>query len=375
MKALIYYGVGTLQWEDKPEPKILSMTDAIVRMKKTTICGTDLHILKGNVSTVSSERILGHEGIGVIEEIGTSVTEHKVGDTVLISCITSCGKCANCKKGNYGHCATGGWMLGNTIDGCQAEYVRIPHANGSLHQLPAGADEEAYVMLSDILPTGFEIGVMEGKVYPGCTLAIVGAGPVGLAALLTAQFYSPAKIIMIDIDENRLRVAENLGATDLINNRDGKAVDGVMKLTAGIGVDVTIEAIGTPAGWDICENIVAAGGNIAILGVHGKSVTLHLEQMWKRNFTMTAGLVHTTTIPMLMSAVQSGRVQPRKLISHHLGLSEIRHAYDVFGTAAKYQALKVLMTNDISTAHTVKLRAKAVVTASVGIQKEMMNDA
>jgi alcohol dehydrogenase len=360
MKALVYYGSQTQKWEDKPEPKICFPTDAIVRMKKTTICGTDLHIMKGNVPTVDSGRILGHEGIGVIEEIGAGVTEHKVGDTVLISCITSCGKCSNCKKGSYGHCIHGGWLLGNTIDGCQAEYVRIPHADGSVHQIPAGADEEALVMLSDILPTGLEVGVLEGKVHPGCTLAIVGGGPVGLAALLTAQFYSPARIIVIDLDNNRLKVAEALGATDVINNRDGKAVDEVMKLTKGHGVDVVIEAIGTPAGWDICENIVAAGGNIAILGVHGKSVTLHLEQMWKRNFTLTAGLVHTTSIPMLMKAVQSGRIEPRQLISHHLGLSEMLHAYDVFETAAKYQALKVMMTNDISTTQTKNTCTKEV---------------
>ncbi|CAM2753212.1 threonine(-3-)dehydrogenase [Legionella steigerwaltii] len=362
MKALVYYGPQVQKWEDKPEPKICFPTDAIVRMKKTTICGTDLHIMKGNVPTVDGGRILGHEGIGVIEEIGPGVTEHQVGDTVLISCITSCGKCANCKKGSYGHCLGGGWMLGNTIDGCQAEYVRIPHADNSLHQVPADADEEALVMLSDILPTGLEVGVLEGKVQPGCTLAIVGAGPVGLAALLTAQFYSPARIFVIDRDHYRLKVAESMGATDLIDNSNGTAIDELMKLTQGIGVDVVIEAIGTPAGWDISENSVAAGGNIAILGVHGKSVTLHLERMWKRNFTMTAGLVHTTTIPMLMRAVQSGRIQPRKLISHYLGLSEMTHAYELFGSAANHQTLKVMMTNDISKAPIKKRHTESVAT-------------
>lgn len=362
MKALVYYGAGVQKWEDKPEPSLLAATDAVVRMKKTTICGTDLHIMKGNVATVNSGRILGHEGIGVIEEIGSGVTEHQVGDTVLISCITSCGKCAMCKKGSYGHCAYGGWLLGNTIDGCQAEYVRIPHADGSLHSLPAGADEEAYVMLSDILPTGLEVGVLDGKVRPGCTLAIVGAGPVGLAALLTAQFYSPARIFMVDIDDHRLQIAQQLGATDLINNQNGKAVEELMKRTAGVGVDVLIEAIGTPAGWDICENSVAAGGNIAILGVHGKSVTLHLEHMWKRNFVLTAGLVHTTTIPMLMSAVQAGRLQPRQLISHHLGLSEMTHAYEVFGAAATHKALKVMMTNDISRSIAASMHERAAIT-------------
>lgn len=362
MKALVYYGASSQRWEDRPEPKLQGVTDVIVRMKKTTICGTDLHIMKGNVPTVHNGRILGHEGVAVIEEIGSGVSEHKVGDTVLISCITSCGKCANCKKGSYGHCSQGGWLLGNTIDGCQAEYVRIPHADGSLHKVPAGADEEALVMLSDILPTGLEVGVLEGKVFPGCTLAIVGAGPVGLAALLTAQFYSPARIILIDIDENRLNVGAEFGATDLINNTDGSAVAQLMKLTGGHGVDVCIEAIGTPAGWDICENSVAAGGNIAILGVHGKSVTLHLEQMWKRNFTMTAGLVHTTSIPMLMKAVQSKRIQPRQLISHYFALSEMSHAYEVFGKAAKHQALKVMMTNDISSSSSVAAHTQSYAT-------------
>lgn len=362
MKALVYHGEGSLKWEDRAEPQIQCATDAIVRMKKTTICGTDLHIMKGNVLTAKHGCILGHEGIGVIEEVGSGVSEHKVGDTVLISCITSCSKCAMCKKGNYGHCANGGWMLGNTIDGCQAEYVRIPHADGSLHQLPQNIDEAAYVMLSDILPTGYEVGVLDGKVRFGSTLAIVGAGPVGLAALMTAKFYSPSRIIMIDIDENRLNVAAELGATDLINNHHGRAVEEVMKMTAGVGVDVVIEAIGTPTGWDISENIVAAGGNIAILGVHGKSVTLHLEHMWRRNFTMTAGLVHTTSIPMLMSVVQSQQIQPKKLISHHLGLSEVCHGYDVFSHAAQHRALKVLMTNDVTSFKTEKKSTKDFVT-------------
>ncbi len=249
MKSLVYYGPNHLQWEERPIPTLQAPTDAIIRMKKTTICGTDLHIMKGSVPTTKSGRILGHEGIGVIEEIGAGVTEHKVGDSVLISCITSCGKCASCKKGFYGHCANGGWQLGNTIDGCQAEYVRVPHVDCSAHALPQGIDEEAYVMLSDILPTGLEVGVLEGKVFPGCTLAIVGAGPVGLAALLTAQFYSPAKIIMVDLDNHRLNTAADLGATHLVNNSDGSGVEQVLKMTNGVGVDVAIEAIGIPAGW------------------------------------------------------------------------------------------------------------------------------
>ena len=348
MKALVYYGPGIQKWEERKKPEVEKSTDALVRIHKTTICGTDLHIMKGNVETTAPGRTLGHEGVGIVEQVGTGVSNFKAGDRVLISCITSCGKCSYCKRGVYGHCSDGGWILGNTINGCQAEYVRIPHADNSLHHVPAGADEEALVMLSDILPTGLEVGVLDGKVQPGQTIAIVGAGPVGLAALITAQFYSPAEIIMVDLDDNRLEVSKSMGATQVMNNRNNDAIERILKFTEGKGVDVAIEAIGTPAGWNICEEIVCAGGNIAILGVHGKSVTLHLEKMWKKNFTMTAGLVHTTTIPMLMKGVLSNRIHPKRLISHHFKMSEMLQAYETFTNAAQHRALKVMITNDIS---------------------------
>jgi alcohol dehydrogenase len=350
MKALVWYGVQDKRWEEKPIPKIERPTDVVVQMQKTTICGTDLHILKGYVPTVSAGRTIGHEGIGVIVDVGTSVTNFKKGDQVLISCITSCGKCHYCKKGIYGHCSAenGGWVLGNTVDGCQAEYVRIPHADNSLHHIPSGVDLEAFVMLSDILPTGLEVGVLCGNVQPGTTMAIVGAGPVGLSALIAAQFYSPSEVIMIDLDDNRLEVSRKLGATKTINNKNRTAVQEVMAMTDGHGVDIVLECIGTPIGWDISEEIVTAGGRIAICGVHGKSVTLHLERMWKKNFTMTAGLVHTTTIPMLMKLVQSGRLEPRQLISHNFNLSDIDKAYTCFANAADHKALKVIITNDIT---------------------------
>src|SRR5512133_1155382 len=251
MKALTYLGPGRRALEAKPKPTLQAATDAIVRVTATTICGTDLHILKGDVPTITAGRILGHEGAGIIEEVGTSVSNFQVGAHVLISCITSCGRCTNCKKGMYSHCQNGGgWILGNVIDGTQAEYVRIPYADNSLYPIPAGADEEALVMLSDILPTGFECGVLNGKVKPGDTVAIVGAGPIGLAALLTAQFYAPAEIILIDLDDNRLEVAKQLGATQVVNNSDGKAVEKIMALTGNRGVDVAIEAIGMPSSFD-----------------------------------------------------------------------------------------------------------------------------
>ncbi len=345
MKALVYHGPGKKAWEDKPKPVLVNPTDAIVKIFKTTICGTDLHIMKGDVSTVTDGRIIGHEGVGIIEEVGNSVSNFKKGDHVIISCITSCGKCEYCKKGMYSHCTDGGWILGNLIDGTQAEYVRIPHADNSLYPIPAGADEEALVMLSDILPTGFECGVLNGQVKPGDTIAIVGAGPVGLATLLTSQFYTPAEIIMIDLDDNRLAVAKTFGATQTINSSDGKAVQKLMKLTNEKGVDVAIEAVGIPATFELCEAIVGAGGHIANIGVHGKSVTLHLETLWSKNITITTRLVDTVTTPMLLKTVQSKKIAPKKLITHHFKLDEIIEAYETFGNAAKEKALKVILTN------------------------------
>jgi len=345
MKALVYHGPGKRAWEDKPHPTIQSPSDAIVRITTSTICGTDLHILKGDVPTVTEGRILGHEGIGVVEQIGPGVSEFHVGEKVIISCVTACLKCDFCKRGIYSHCRNGGWILGNTIDGTQAEYVRIPQADGSLYHFPADADEEAMVMLSDILPTGFECGVLNGQVKPGDTVAIVGAGPVGLAVLLTAQFYSPAAIFMIDLDDKRLAVAKKFGATTLINSADGHAAQHVMELTEGAGVDVAIEAVGIPATFDICQNIVAPGGRIANVGVHGKSVELHLEKLWDRNIVLTTRLVDTVTTPMLLKVVRSGKLQPSKLVTHRFPLNDIMKAYDTFGNAAKEGALKVGLTN------------------------------
>lgn len=346
MKALAYHGPGNKTWEEKPKPIITEPTDAIVKILITTICGTDLHIMKGDVPAVTDGRIIGHEGVGIIDEVGNAVTNFKKGDHVLISCITSCGKCEYCKKAMYSHCVKGGWILGNLIDGCQAEYVRIPFADNSLYPIPEGADEEAFVMLSDILPTGFECGVLNGQVKPGDTIAIVGAGPIGLAVLLTAQFYSPAVIIMIDQDDNRLSIAKTFGATHTINSANENAVEKIMKLTNDKGVDTAIEAVGAPATFELCEAIISAGGHIANIGVHGKSVTLHLETLWSRNISITTRLVDASTTPMLFKIVQSGKLEPKKLITHRFKLEQVVEAYETFGNAAKEKALKVLLTNN-----------------------------
>lgn len=333
------------RWEQHAKPMIQERSDAIVRIVKSTICGTDLHILKGDVPTVTDGRILGHEGMGVVEEVGAAVTTFQAGDKVLISCITCCGKCDFCRKQMFSHCRQGGWILGNKIDGTQAEYVRIPHADTSLYLLPPGIDEEAAVMLSDVLPTAFECGVLNGCVKPGDTVAVIGAGPIGLAAILTAKFYSPSVLIAVDVDDNRLRAAMKFGATATVNSQDGKAVDRILEMTAGAGVDVAMEAVGVPATFDICQEILNPGGHLANIGVHGLPVTLHLEKLWDRNMTLTTRLVDTAATPMLLRALAGGILQPGPSVTHRFALSDVIAAYDTFGEAAKHGALKVLLEN------------------------------
>jgi alcohol dehydrogenase len=344
MKALVYHGANNIILEDKPMPVIIAATDAIVQITTTTICGTDLHILNGDVPSIKEGRTLGHEGVGVIVEIGHSVTSFKKGDKVLISLITSCGRCSFCRKGMFSHCENGGWQLGNKIDGTQAEYVRIPFADNGLFLLPHDVDEEAAVMLSCILPTGLECGAIKGTVKPGDLVAIIGAGPVGLAALLTAKLFSPAEIIMIDLDENRLEVARSFGASKMVNSADGNAALRIMELTQGSGVDVAIEAVGIPATFDLCQAIIAPGGHIANVGVHGKPVTLHIEKLWATNITLTTQLVDAFTTPVLLKMVCNGSLDAKKLVSHRFDLSEIIKAYDTFKNAAKEKALKVVLS-------------------------------
>jgi alcohol dehydrogenase len=345
MKALVYHGPGQKAWEEKPRPKIQHPADAIVRITTSTICGTDLHILKGDVPTVTPGRILGHEGVGVVEETGSAVSGFRRGDKVLISCITSCGRCDYCRRAMYSHCRSGGWILGNTIDGTQAEYVRIPHADTSLYVLPPHADEEAFAMLSDILPTAFECGVLNGQVSPGDSVVVVGAGPIGLAALLTAQLYSPAEVILVDRDRHRLDKARELGATRTVDTWDGQAVRRIQEFTAGAGADVVIEAVGSPAAFELCQSVVGPGGRIANIGVHGQPVELHLESLWDRNITLTTRLVDTVSTPRLLRMVASGRLRPGALVTHRFDLGDTLRAYDTFAEAAKERALKVILKN------------------------------
>jgi alcohol dehydrogenase len=342
MRALIYKGPGQRALEERPRPVILQPGDAIVRLTRTTICGTDLHILKGDVPTCRPGTILGHEGVGVVEAVGAAVGGFSPGDRVLISCITSCGRCEYCRKGMYSHCLDGGWILGNRIDGTQAEYVRIPHADFSLHHIPDGADEEALTMLSDILPTGFECGVLNGKVQPGCSVSIVGAGPIGLAALMTAQFFAPAILVVIDPDRHRLEMALRFGATHVLSPA-ADTVAQVQALTAGRGTDVVIEAVGVPASFELCEELVAPGGTIANVGVHGSKVDLHLERLWSHNITITTRLVDTVTTPQLLKAVMAHRLEPAALVTHRFRLENMDQAYDTFGRAADTHAMKVII--------------------------------
>jgi len=344
MKALIYKGRGTVALEDRPQPTVESSTDAVVKVVYTTICGTDTHILKGDVPTCEPGRILGHEGVGIVEETGSGIKSFKKGDQVLISCISSCAACTYCRRGMNSHCLNGGWRLGHTIDGTQAEYVRIINADSSLHHVPKGCDEKALVMLSDILPTGLECGVLNGKVSPGGSVAIVGGGPVGLAALMTAQLYSPSLVVMIDKDQNRLRVAQKLGAHHIIDPSQENAEEKVKQLTDGIGCDTVIEAVGVPVTFQLCQDLVAPGGTIANVGVHGTKCDLHLEKLWSHNISITTRLVDTVTTPMLLRLFAGGKIAAGDLITHQFSFKEMEKAYSTFSAAAEHSALKMLVS-------------------------------
>ena len=350
MKALVYHGPGQKAWEHVPDPKIINPTDAIVQVDITTICGTDLHILKGDVPAVTDGRILGHEGVGTITEVGQAVTKLAVGDRVIISCITSCGSCSYCRQHLPAHCLDDegtsgiGWIFGHLINGTQAEYVRVPFAEGSLHKMPEGVSDEAAVMLSDILPTGFEIGVRNGRVKPGDVVAVIGAGPVGLSAMMTAGLYGASRIIAIDLDDNRIQQARGFGATDGVNSGDADWRDVVLAMTDGLGVDVAIEAVGMPATFQMATELIRPGGTAANVGVHGKSAELKLQDLWIKDIAITMGLVSATTTPMLLKLVAQGKLAPEKFVSHRFTLDGIIDAYDTFGRAADTKALKVAIT-------------------------------
>jgi alcohol dehydrogenase len=343
MKALVYHGPGRHAWEDVADSTVVDPTDAVVRIDAVTICGTDLHILKGDVPTCEPGRVLGHEAVGTITAVGTAVRSRKVGDRVLISCITSCGTCPSCRSGSYGQCVGGGgWILGHRIDGVQAEQARVPFADTSTYVLPDSIRDEDALLLADILPTAYEVGVLNGRITPGDTVAIVGAGPIGLAAVITAQLYSPTHILVVDPTPARLDAAKRLGATVTVSNA-AQAREALAELTDGRGADVAIEAVGIPETFELCTELVRPGGRVANVGVHGKPATLHLETLWIRNVSITTGLVDTFTTPTLLRMMAAGQVSPAGLVTHRYGIAEMMDAYDVFADAASSQALKVAL--------------------------------
>jgi alcohol dehydrogenase len=345
MRAVVYHGPGQKSWEEVPDPVILDDTDAIVRVDVVTICGTDLHILKGDVPAVTDGRILGHEAVGTVESVGSGVKNVKPGDRVLVSCITACGACRYCREGSYGQClGGGGWILGHKIDGTQAEYVRVPFADTSTYPVPPGVSDEQLLMLADILPTGYEVGVLNGHVQPGDVVAVVGAGPIGLSAIMGARLFSPAHVVAIDLADSRLEAAKLFGADIVINNGREDAVSIVRDLTGGLGADVAIEAVGVPPTFELATQLARPGGHIANIGVHGQPVTLHLEELWIRNVTITTGLVDTYSTPTLLRLAQGHQVEAGRFITHHFTLDQFDEAYDVFARAADTGALKVVLS-------------------------------
>jgi alcohol dehydrogenase len=344
MKALVYGGPGIRTWTDVPDPVIQEPTDVIVRIDSSTICGTDLHILKGDVPEVTPGTILGHEAVGTIVELGSAVTTLAVGDRVLVSCITSCGRCRYCREGQYGQCiGGGGWIFGHLIDGLQAEYARVPFAETSVYKVPEGLTDEDVLFLADILPTAFEVGVLNGKLEPGDTLVVVGAGPIGLATIMTAKLFTPARIIAVDLADARLEKAREFGADIVINNGTTDAVARVLELTGGLGADLAVEAVGVPETFELCTALIRPGGRVANVGVHGHSATLHLETLWIKNVTITTGLVDTFTTPKLLKLIEERKIDPKPFATHHFELADVESAYDVFADAATTHALKVVL--------------------------------
>ncbi len=350
MKGLVYHGPGERSWDSVDDPGIVEPGDALVRIDSSTICGTDLHILKGDVPEVLPGTVLGHEAVGTIEEVGPGVSTLAVGDRVLVSCITSCGRCRFCKEGRYGQClGGGGWIFGHLIDGLQAEYARVPFADNSVHKVPDALTDEQVLFLADILPTSYEVGVLNGVLRPGDLVAIVGAGPIGLAAILTAQLFTPGHIVAIDLDDGRLEAARRFGADVTVNNGRQDAVAAVMELTDGLGADVSIEAVGVPETFELAVDLVRPGGHVANVGVHGRGATLHLERIWTRDVTVTTGLVDTFSTPQLLKLVASGRLDPTLFATHRFPLGETMAAYDVFADAARSGALKVVLEGAATT--------------------------
>ncbi len=346
MQALVYHGPGEKEWESKSDPTIQQPTDAIVEIDTTTICGTDLHILKGDVPTVTDGRTLGHEAVGTVVETGSGVEDIQQGDKVLVSCISACGRCKYCRRGLQSQCLSGGgWILGHLVDGTQAEYVRTPFADTSLYKVPEGLSDEQVLFLADILPTGFEIGVLNGGVKPGDTVVVVGVGPVGLAAIITAKLYGPGRIVAVDLDNSRLERAREFGADVTINNSSENAVERVQEMTDGLGADVVMEAVGVPATFELCTELVCPGGRVANIGVHGEPATLHLETLWIKSITITTGLVDAYSTLTLLKLVSEGRLDPTGLTTHRFELNEIMEAYDVFADAANTNAIKVTLSS------------------------------
>jgi alcohol dehydrogenase len=344
MKALVYHGPGQRGWDTVEDPTINDPTDAVVRIDTTTICGTDLHILKGDVPETTPGTILGHEAVGTVQAVGPGVSTVEPGDRVLLSCITACGRCPFCKQGHYGLCVGGGgWIFGHTINGVQAEYARVPFADNSVYKVPLGLGDEQVLFLADILPTAFEVGVLNGKVAPGDVLAIVGAGPIGLAAILTARLFSPGTIVAIDLADARLAAAERFGADVTVNNAREDAVARVMELTGGRGADVAFEAVGVPDTFELATDLIRPGGRVANIGVHGRAAHLHLEKLWIRDVTITTGLVDTFSIPQLLRLIANGRLEPSLFATHHFALDDAMSAYDTFADAASTNALKVVL--------------------------------
>lgn len=345
MKAFVYHGPEKMSLDQVPKPTIIKPTDAIVKVTTSTICGTDKHIRHGGMPEVEPGRIIGHEFCGIVEEVGSSVNKFKKGDKVAVSCVTQCMDCYYCRRGMYSQCTTGSWIYGYMIDGCQADYVRVPYADSGMYIIPDSLTDEDVLFVGDILSTGY-FGAENGNIQPGDTVAVFGSGPVGMCAMATARLWGPARIVAVDIDDSRLEFAKKNGWADYgLNPQKVDVVQALKDMTGGRGADVTIEANGFEPTFKGAIDGVRAGGTVSLIGVFEKPQVVEMNKLWIKNIAIKMGLVNANRISELIDLIKEGKLNMKPLITHTLPLSQVAEGYDIF-EERRDNAIKVVLKDD-----------------------------
>lgn len=346
MKALVHDGNGTIAIKERPKPEPVEPGDAIVRVTLSTICTSDLHIIHGAVPRALPNTVLGHEFVGVIEQVGENVTNLAPGDRVAVSCETFCGECFYCKRGWVNNCAQGGWELGCRLDGCQAEFVRVPYAEHTCSIIPDSVTDEDALFLGDIVATG-QWGAEIAELERGCTVAVIGAGPVRLATMMCAKLAEPGRIIAIDIDAKRLALAQERGLADETMDASVMSLDAietaVHNMTEGRGADAVVEAAGGSNTFEMAWRIARPNAVVVISAMYEGPQTLPLHEMYGKNLVFKTGGVDAANMNETMKLVEKGRINTICLVSKRYALNDILEAYRAF-EAHEDGCLKMIIT-------------------------------